>query len=203
MESLIRKIFSKIKQIDREYHVQYNADVAHKDVKIYCDANQLPTLPFCGSHPKPRVERMLGKHSNLRFGPNLGHGICAIIRIPCACVACTSMLDKHWISSIQSTKQARYQPVTNFTYWPVLGPYNNWNIIELTPKPIPFEEFDEIHKVVLDRISENMASLVQSGIYCAINTADNISNGFYIIQFVSEEYTLKKQLIDKLFLLVN
>ena len=72
-----------------------------------------------------------------------------------------------------STKQARYQPVTNFTYWPVLGSYNNWNIIELTPKLTPFEEFYEIHKVVLDGISENMDSLVQSGMYGSINTADN------------------------------
>ena len=41
-----RKIASKIKWTDREYHVQYNANVAHKDVKIYCDTNQFSTLPF-------------------------------------------------------------------------------------------------------------------------------------------------------------
>ena len=51
-----------------------------------------------------------------------------------------------------------------------MGSYKNWNIIEITPKPITFEAFDGIHKVVLDRISENMASLVQPGIYGAINT---------------------------------
>ena len=56
---------------------------------------------------------------------------------------------------------ARYQPVTDCTYWPVLGSYNNWNIIHLTPKSTPFEEFDEIHQVVLYGISDNMASLVQ------------------------------------------
>ena len=32
-------------------------------------------------------------------------GVCAIIRIPCACVACTSMLDKSWISGIPSDEQ--------------------------------------------------------------------------------------------------
>ena len=94
------------------------------------------------------------------------------------------MLDKPCISVIRSTKQSHYKPVVNCTYWPVLGPYNNWNIIELTPKSITFEEFDEIHKVVLDRIGENVASLVQPGMYGAINTADNTSNGFYIVQFV-------------------
>ena len=36
-----RKRASKIKWTDREYHVQYNADVAHKDVKMYCDTNEL------------------------------------------------------------------------------------------------------------------------------------------------------------------
>ena len=132
-----RIISSKRKWTDREYRVKYNADVAHKDVKIYCDNNQFPTLPFCGSYPNPRVARGLGKNHHLRFYPNLGNGIFAICRIPCACVAFTSILDKPWIYGIQLKKQARYQPVTNCTYWPVLGPYTNWNIIELTPKSIP------------------------------------------------------------------
>ena len=86
---------------------------------------------------------------------------CEIRRITCACVGCISMLEKPWICGIPSKKQARYQPVTNYTYWPVLGSYNNWNIIELSPKSVPFEAFDEIHKAVIDRISENTASLVQ------------------------------------------
>ena len=64
-----------------------------------------------------------------------------------------------------------------------MGSYNNWNIIHLTQKSTPFEAFDEIHQVVLDGISENMASLVQSGMYGAINTDDTIANGFYVIQF--------------------
>ena len=95
------------------------------------------------------------------------------------------MLDKPWISGIQSTKQAHYQPVTNCTHLPVLCPYNNWTIIEITPKSIPFEAFDEIHKVVLDGISENMASLVQSGMYGAINTSYNTTNGLCVLQFIS------------------
>ena len=36
-----------------------------------------------------------------------------------------------------------------------------------------------------------MASLVQSGIYGAINTGDTSSNGLYVIQFISEAYTLQ------------
>ena len=70
------------------------------------------------------------------------------------------------------------------------GSYNNWNIIELTPKSTPLPFYD-IHKVIIDRISENMASLVQSGIYGTINTAGNTTNGLYVIQFISEAYTLQ------------
>ena len=124
-----REISRKNIYTDIEYHVQDNADVAHKYLKMCCDTNQFPTLPFCGSHPKPHGARGLGKNYYLRFDPNIGHGICEIRRIPFVCVACTPIIDKPWIYGIQSTKQARYQIFINCTYWPVLGPYKNWTII--------------------------------------------------------------------------
>ena len=133
----------------------------------------------------------LSEHYHFRFDPKLGHGICVICRIPCAWVACTSMHEKPHISDSSSKKQARYQPVINCTYWPVLGPYNNCNIIHLSPKSTPFETFEEIHQVVLDKICDNMASLVQSGKYGAINTYDTTKNVFYVIKFISEEYMLQ------------
>ena len=83
------------KWTDRQYHVQDNDDVAHQDVRIYCNI-------FCGPHSNPHGARGLSKHYHLRFDPKLGNGICAICRIPCACVACTSMLDKPWISGMPS-----------------------------------------------------------------------------------------------------
>ena len=89
-------------------------------------------------------------------------------------------------------KQACYQPDNKCTYWSVFGSYNNWHIIELTPKSTPFEAHGEIHQVVfLDGISDNRASLVQSVMYGAINTYDTTTNVFYVIQFISEAYTLQ------------
>ena len=69
--------------------------------------------------------------------------------------------------------------------------YKNWNIIHLTPKSTLFEEFDEINQVVLDSISDNMASLVQPGKYGVINTSYTTKNGFDVIKFISEAYTLQ------------
>ena len=107
-------------------------------------------------HSKPHGAMGLGKHYNFRFDPKLGNGVYAIIHISCSCVVCTSILDKTWISGIPSDEQERYKTVTKCTYWPVLGSFNNWNIIELSQKSIPSDSFDEIHQVVLDVINDNM-----------------------------------------------
>ena len=57
-----RKQASKRKWTEREYHVQNYADVVHKDVKIFCNTNQIPSLPFCGPHTKAHGVRGLSKH---------------------------------------------------------------------------------------------------------------------------------------------
>ena len=48
-----------------------------------------------------------------------------------------------------------------------------------------------MHQVVLDIISYNVASLVKPGKYGLINTDETTTNGFYVIKFVSEAYTLQ------------
>ena len=133
----------------------------------------------------------MSNHYHLRFDPKLGNGVCVIFHIPCACVAYTSMLDKLWISGIPPDKQKRYKPVTKCNYWTVLGSFNNWNIIKLSQKSTSSEIFDEIYQVVIDGISDNMASLVKSGKYVAINTTDTTTNVFYVIVFTSKAYTLQ------------
>ena len=90
------------KRTDRQYHVEDNADVVHKDVKIYCNKNQnqLSSLQFFGSNSKSNGTRGLSKIFYLCFDPKLGNGVCAIFCILCACVTCTSILEKPWISGI-------------------------------------------------------------------------------------------------------
>ena len=126
-----RKIFMERKWTEIKYHVQDNAAVELKDVKMYCNTDKFPALPFCVPHSKPHGARGMSKNYHLHFDPKLGMGVCVIRRIPCVCVACTSMLYKPWISGISSDKQEQYKTVTKCTYWPVLGTFNNWNIIQL------------------------------------------------------------------------
>ena len=133
------------KWTERKYHVQDNAAVELKYVKMYCNTDQFPALPFCGPHSKPRGARGMSKHYHLRFDPKLGMVVCTIFQILCACVSCTSMLDKPWMYGISSDKQERYKPVTKCTYWTVLGYFNNWNIIQFSPKSTSYDTFDEIY----------------------------------------------------------
>ena len=90
----------KRKWTDIKYHVQDNADVEHKYVKMFCNTNQFSELSFSVRHSKPHGARRLSKHYHLRCDPKLGMGICAIFQITCACVACASMLETPWISGI-------------------------------------------------------------------------------------------------------
>ena len=83
------KRFMERKWTDRNYHIQDNTDVAHQDVMIYCNTNKFPALTFCVPNSKYHGARGLINHYHLRFDPKLGSVICAICRIPCACVACT------------------------------------------------------------------------------------------------------------------
>ena len=65
-----RKIFMEGKCTERKYHVQDNAAVELKDVKMYCNTNQFPSLPFYGPHSRPRRARGLSKHYHLRLIQN-------------------------------------------------------------------------------------------------------------------------------------
>ena len=96
------------------------------------------------------------------------------------------MLDNTWDYGVEHTKHTRYQPVVECTYWPVLGSFNKRNIVKITKKTSS-EDFDELHKVFIDDISDDIASLGQLGKYGAINTADPTTLGYYVITYLSEQ----------------
>ena len=68
--------------------------------------------------------------------------------------------------------------------------FGDW--IELWQKSTSSDTYDEIHQVVLDGISDNMASIFESGKYGAISKTDTSTNGFYVIMFTSVAYTLQE-----------
>ena len=75
------------------------------------------------------------------------------------------MLDKPWIPDVTPCQQPHYQILRDCTYWLVLRSFNNCNIITFFPQATASKAFDEINRVVVDNISDNMALLVQFGNY--------------------------------------
>ena len=45
---------------------------------------------------------------------------------------------------------------------------------------------------MLGGIGDNMASLVQLGIYCAINVGDTTTMGYYVMKYLSKPYKLQE-----------
>ena len=66
---------------------------------------------------------------HMHFYTKLGHGTCEIICITCECIQCTYDIDKPCNPGVPLHQQPRYKPVKYFIYWPVLGYFNNSNII--------------------------------------------------------------------------
>ena len=87
------------------------------------------------------------------------------------------MLYKPWDYKVQPNKQPSYQPVSDCTYWPILGSFNNCNIIKFTNKTTSNEDFGTVHKVVPDGISENNTSLKKIWKYGDINAVDSTKMG--------------------------
>ena len=116
-----------------DYHVKDNSDFYHKKLNFFVIQ---PSFHHCNFvvHAKSYVSRGLINHHDIKFNTKLVHVICTILQIPCACYECKYMLDKPWVSGSPPQQQMRYQKVHDYTYWQLLGCFNNWNIIKLSHK---------------------------------------------------------------------
>ena len=134
-------------------------------------------MQFGGPHTKSHGVRSLSNHYHMQFDPEIGHDIFIICPIPCACAEFTYMLEKPSVRGFTPQQQPSYQPVINCTYWKALVSFNNWNIIKFPHKETTSEVFEDINQVVINGISDNMASFVKSGKYSAINEIDTTTMG--------------------------
>ena len=74
----------------------------------------------------------------------------------------------------------------------MLVSFNDCNIIQFKNKTTSSEYFYEVHKVVLNGISANMASLIQNRNFGAINAADTTTLGYYIVDYFSYTLTIQE-----------
>ena len=101
------------------------------------------------------------------------------------------MLDNPWGPGVSHIKQPRCQPVLDCIYTLVFSTFNNRNMIQLTNKTTSSDNFDDICKVFLDVISDNVESLVLYRNNCDINTYNTTKMGYYIVKYMSDAFTLQ------------
>ena len=117
----------------REYHVKNNKYVKHEDseciVPIVFNRSKI-----CRGTQKPHGVCGLSKHYYISFDPKPGHVTYTICCIPCDCTLWTYRLYQPWVPVISPQKQLSYKTLKDCTYWPVLGSFNSWNILQLSHK---------------------------------------------------------------------
>ena len=94
----------------------------------------------------------------MRFGKKLGQGTCSKTRIHCYCIQCTAMLDKHWTPNMPPQQKPHCQPVTECTYWPVIGDLQHFYIFHESSS---IDNFENIYQNFLDGIIGNMIALIE------------------------------------------
>ena len=55
------------------------------------------------------------------------------------------------------------------------------------------ECFEEIHKIHVQSIGNNMAELVEINCYGALNTNDSRADGFYVVKFAESPHMLQEE----------
>ena len=72
-----------------------------------------------------------------------------------------------------------------------VDPIRQLEMINFTNRTTYIEDFDDIHRVILNFISENISFIVKAGKYGAMSTTYKIIMGYYVLNFLSNTATLR------------
>ena len=129
---------------------------------------------------------------NIRCNPELGVGKADVRRIPCACSFCIEQLDLPQDKNEKDTSQKWYS-TKNSLNCNIFEGLNDWNIIILATqtKNENIKKDDEEFKTILRGVERIMNEKLQTTIYRSMRIDDEIIDGYYILQWISEPYTLQ------------
>jgi hypothetical protein len=117
---------------------------------------------------------------------DLGIGMAALRRIPCACDGCINQLDLKNV-------RARYASSITCKYWGILEGLNDWKITKLVPASDDYEDdLDEAKQMVLHGMATEAAEQIKVGQIGSFLTNDADSDGYYVVEWTSEPYTLQE-----------
>ena len=128
------------------------------------------------------------------MNPWLGKGKCEMRQITCTCIECINTLEKPWVHGVSPIELPRYAKVDGCVHHSILGDYNKWIIMDFTRDSETDKEcFEEIHKILVQSIGNNMAEFVEINCYGAVDTYDSRADGFYVLKFAESPHTLQEE----------
>jgi hypothetical protein len=171
----------------RFYHVENQSLVRFGSVKM-------KAVGFESSRGETR--NGISAMYNFRADPDLGMHRIAVRRIPCACLPCIAQLERLWLPGVTAEEQPRYSRNSQCTYFGIFDGLNDWQIISLSPNANSNdEELDEAQAYALKGIETINSEKVEMGNYGAFSTDDPEADGYYIVQWTGDPYTLQDDLL--------
>jgi hypothetical protein len=185
MKSKKREDSSRMKA--RFYHVEDQSLVRFGSVKM-------KAVGFQSSRGETR--NGISAMYNLRADPDLGMHRIAVRRIPCACIPCIAQLQRLWLPGVTAKEQPRYSRNSQCTLFGIFDGLNDWQIIGLSPNANSNDdEMEEAQAYALKGIETINSELVENGNYGAFSTDDPDADGYYIVQWTGDPFTLQDDLL--------
>jgi hypothetical protein len=184
IKSKKREDSSKMKA--RHYHVEDQSLVRFGSVKM-------KAAGFRSSRGETR--NGISAMYNFRADPDLGMHKIAVRRIPCACIPCVEQLQRQWLPGESAEEQPRYSRNSRCILFQIFDGLNDWQIIDLSPIANSNDnELDEAQVYALKGIETINSEQVEMGNHGAFSTDDPSADGYYIVQWTGDPYTLQDDL---------
>ena len=138
-------------------------------------------------------------HYNFRFDCRIGTGKCAARRIPCLCTSCKEQLQKPWNQLLPACKQDMFAENKNCKYWDLFQGLNNWRILDLVDKEGADNVDDKFKQQIIHNYISIMEEKIKDGDVGAVSTSDNNTDGYYLVKWCSDPYTLQEDIMNTTF----
>ena len=171
---------------ERHYCTVKKENVKHQNLKM--DTIKLTNI-------KPQNGKSLqhtgsNTRCNFRADPDLGVGVIAVRRIPCACQPCLDQLKLPWSPNIAPQNQPRYAQNKKCSTWNMFLGENDWDIVHITCTGVEEDNFQESANVALEEnamLVQMSASIGDFGAL-AVTTTKKSQQTFSLFQCSSEAH---------------
>jgi hypothetical protein len=127
--------------------------------------------------------------------PELGVGLAAARRMPCACAPCNNQIRLPWVWSRSPRNQPRFQSTPDCKYHSSFEDRNEWVIIAFKEdnKCFEEEEVQELREEVLDNVELQHSQQVRIGGHGAYQIWEGVEQEgrpYYVVEWTSESFSL-------------